>query len=1294
VNAQELFLDVSSGRFLDGESTIPTNKPTFYSDEVRSTKINLRKVNNNKLSSVTGSLGSSLKVRLGTSTAKLADGTIPGASTLPLIKATATIVTLGSAQASAIGSVATFTAVTATITAGISTNSVASKTPEFGTFLTSATTRLAQFSANIQVVTAVTATAKTLINLPALVTPVISASILGSIVPTATFAMQGSFGDILSTGIDLAIVPINPIKFSAVLNTPIAATFTSTMTGGSVTTISISGIGNGYPNGTYPLTFVGASTTSAIANATALGGKIVSVNIVDSGSGYSFAPTVTLFTPDKSLLYVLPTNYIGKIDGKDSFNWIAPTTTTARADLLFTVPTSSSIVTGLSVPSAFISFYAPSVSGNPTWQITIVCGGYGYIGSPSITRESVLVNAENVTRKVNTASAGLIVPVSLAPNASRLTSAGGGSGLKSIPLNETISKTPVSLEDGGIYFTIKQESKVNQNWKNIDVKVGTGGDRIGPVIFYTTATQPVLVYGSNSREQLTPKHNIYAGRNDIYVAVVPNNDDRITSGRQIGATRYALLKISASPINTSYNVISLDLESNSPPPSVRPQIGVRNASVPVGIATNPFYSFEPLPIWAENIPAGVSLAGYTGLKIANQIAGNQSYGGGIYEPKIEIIDFGSGYTQSAINSGFKLVELGSLTADYAFLSDSRTREISVLTRGFIPTLISREMGVATRPSNGVIQYYIGDGGVGYIGNAFVTVGQTSGVTSVVSVSFLTQPKGYSPGEYILTTQQPPSGTTATVAMVIPPANAGNPYVYVQSPGSGYTSIPTITAPDPNILSGNVNFAYVTNTPQGYSLNNKHYFSVQSSPSQGGNAIIYMQNSQAYIESQGFGYTTAPIVTAPAPDISITCSGYISSIRVATRGLGYGSEVFPLDIAPSPVSGGNAQASFYFEGDNCLIDLYNPGFGYTTAPVITAPAPNPSASCLGVVNVYIKSPGSGYYNGVPYFLQFTPPPAGGVAPIARFLSFAGEVIRVNLDSGGYGYVTAPAVQAPLPDFKQSAEDKGFISNINLTNNPVGYQNGTYDLTVGPSPASGGNAIISLNVQDESYGFAIQNKGYGYVTAPIIVAPAPNALQGQLASISITTIGRGYAPGSYDCVVDSAPTGGQTAQVRFDSFSRDSGEFIILDQGHGYTSAVSISVPTPQGSIISSITIVCGGSFYTRDTSSFSISDASGTGYSLGEIVLSAGAVQSIQVIDGGRGFGNSPKINFSTPTRPVLPSYPPDVIAADFNITTASANTILSTSTQRDILMEVFETDGTSEQVISQATVSLAKRVLE
>jgi len=85
---------------------------------------------------------------------------------------------------------------------------------------------------------------------------------------------------------------------------------------------------------------------------------------------------------------------------------------------------------------------------------------------------------------------------------------------------------------------------------------------------------------------------------------------------------------------------------------------------------------------------------------------------------------------------------------------------------------------------------------------------------------------------------------------------------------------------------------------------------------------------------------------------------------------------------------------------------------------------------------------------------------------------------------------------------------------------------------------------------------------------------------------------------------------------------------------------------------------------------------------------------VNVLNGGYGFTNNPTIVFSTPTAPVVPTIPEHVIQGDISITVASANAILSTSTQKDILMEVYETDGTNEQVVAQATVSLAKRVLE
>jgi hypothetical protein len=110
--------------------------------------------------------------------------------------------------------------------------------------------------------------------------------------------------------------------------------------------------------------------------------------------------------------------------------------------------------------------------------------------------------------------------------------------------------------------------------------------------------------------------------------------------------------------------------------------------------------------------------------------------------------------------------------------------------------------------------------------------------------------------------------------------------------------------------------------------------------------------------------------------------------------------------------------------------------------------------------------------------------------------------------------------------------------------------------------------------------------------------------------------------------------------------------------------------------------------------FSINDSTGSGVSLGSPILSGGKIELIPVIFGGYGYSNTPAIQFSAPTEPIPSPLEASFVEGDLNITTASANAILSTATQRDILMEVYETDGTNEQVVAQATVSLAKRVLE
>ena len=93
MNPQELFIDVSSGRFMDGESTIALAKPTVYGDEKRTLKINVIEVKKNVASKRLPSPKSKYLARLGTTSAKLADIITPSTAPVETIRAIATVTT-------------------------------------------------------------------------------------------------------------------------------------------------------------------------------------------------------------------------------------------------------------------------------------------------------------------------------------------------------------------------------------------------------------------------------------------------------------------------------------------------------------------------------------------------------------------------------------------------------------------------------------------------------------------------------------------------------------------------------------------------------------------------------------------------------------------------------------------------------------------------------------------------------------------------------------------------------------------------------------------------------------------------------------------------------------------------------------------------------------------------------------------------------------------------------------------------------------------------------------------------
>jgi hypothetical protein len=1017
VNAQELFLDVSSGRFLDGDSTIPTNKPTFYSDEQKRVRLSVRKISNNKISLVTPSADARYKFRLGTATAKLADGVDVSVTPPVRFTALAQVVTASATQATGIALLSNYTAVTAVIRADVSQVTAVTATITIG------------ISASTSFITTTT-----------LVIPSISQSIIdsyfgGDVFGSAQYNTENQ--NKFPFGRPLPVV----LAITASLNTPIQAQFSTVFLDGSVATIGTTNRGFGYPNGTFALSFSGggatAGTVTATATAVASGGIITSVNLTSGGSGYASAPTASLFAPEKQVTALSVTNKIGNVGtNKQRFYWAYATTSvsTPIVPVNFSAPNATTTTALLSTPSAFIS----SITSN-IWELTFVSGGYGYTSTPTVTHDAALVSTSKISSVVtfNNVSNPWAV---IADFSNQTYIKNGGCAVRYADWESNSTRSPYpSSPFLGVWGT-NASSSISGKLSSIG-----GSLNFEDFVKYTTPLSEVSEvedsYGNisfiNNEEKVDSSGNItyqsprrFFPGNNIQIWNSGGKLEQVFSGVAYGAvygtsntstvTKPALLKISTAQQNPKYCVVYAGISGLS-----TPQLGV------------------------------------------NAI----QQGGGIYEPSIEVVDYGENYPTNATSSFGELPfsELKSLAP--RVLVETVSPVTASLIANLIDTPLSYSATITTQTGRFGTQYVIQNGGFGYYGGALAIISSLPVATGgIVTTARLTNiPQAYGDGQYDCTIQSPSVGTAANIKL---------------------------------IFEGGV-----------------------------GRAVI-------------------------------------------------------------------------FDG----------GAGYTSAPIVTAPAPN---------------------------------------------------LRT-----------------------------GIIENAIVTNRPQGYEIGkTYLLETQSSPITGGNCSLSLTNTQNGYVVQIVDGGFGYSSSPIVTAPSPDLPQGVINFIQTTTQGQGYADGTYDCNVQVAPAGGKTLKAVFEK-NANRGVFNVIEQGYGYTTAPIISVATPVGNLINGITITCGGSFYQNTSIQFKLNDSTGADAILNTPTICGGIVRSILVQNRGYGYSDTPTIVFEAPELPLPTSLQLSQVEGDLNITTASANVILSTATQRDVLMEVYETDGTNEQVVAQATVSLAKRVLE
>ena len=189
--------------------------------------------------------------------------------------------------------------------------------------------------------------------------------------------------------------------------------------------------------------------------------------------------------------------------------------------------------------------------------------------------------------------------------------------------------------------------------------------------------------------------------------------------------------------------------------------------------------------------------------------------------------------------------------------------------------------ITSGSSNGKISFRLSNQGLGFFNDIQVNLPETPISGGIVKVSIDRVEGGYKKlnqylsGIYSCEVGGPPAGGTTAQIILDSRLQVGDTtsdnFVLVTCAGSGYTSAPTITAPEPNSqsLSGAIGSISIITPPIGYVLSSDYPLTIAASPITGGTAEGKMTVDAngvaiALLSNRGFGYTTAPTITVTGP----------------------------------------------------------------------------------------------------------------------------------------------------------------------------------------------------------------------------------------------------------------------------------------------------------------------------------------------------------------------------------------------------------------------------------------------
>ena len=914
-----------------------------------------------------------------------------------------------------------------------------------------------------------------------------------------------------------------------------SATATATLTGGAVSAISLTNVGNGYA--TAPLVAISAPPPSAGATGTASvsAGTVSAITVGAGGSGYQTAPTVTLSPPSPAIAATgtasvnAATGAVSAIsvNGNNFGYWTAPSVSvapppatvqaTATASVAsangaigsvsvasgnygyFTVPTVTVDAPPSAVPATGTAAVSPT-SGSVS-AVTVATGNFGYWTAPTValSAPATAVPASATAALGTGAAAHTVASATVSPT-------GNFGYWAATPPSITVSAPPAAVAATGTATV----SATNGAVSAIAVNTGNFGYWAAPSV--TVAAPPAATSES--------------GTVAISSTGVPASAGTLNG---VGFGYWAAPRVTVAAPPARVNATA----------TLSGSLSATGAPLVTGATLNANFGYWTAPTVTVSAPPATTQARATVTTAGVVTLGTPGFG--YWTAPTVTITGGTVTTPGTAWTATAAVSGGRITSITVTPGTTVYRRAPTLTIG-APTAGTAATATAT-VANGMVTGITLSGGSGYsalptVRIAAGTNGTTATATATVANGIVTGVTvtggtGYNPSSPpALTFSAPTAGTQATATATINAVGAVTGYTVAGGRGYNPANPPVITvaAPTPSVTAQVVPV-----------LNNGSITALAVTP--------------------GANYLTAPTVTisAPTPSVQATATpvianGVVTGITVS-GGTNYNPASPPTVTIGAPTAGTKASATASIANGTVIGVNVTGGTGYNPAspPAITIGAATPGTPATatavlanGSITAITLSGGSGYNPVGAAPVVTISAPAASVAATATATISNGAVTGFTVN-GGSNYLSAPTVtiSSPAPSATATATAalgaNGVVSGITITNPGSGYTS-VPSVTLTPAPtATQAQASALLDANGSVIGFTITNAGSGYTAAPAVSISWPaNAVQatatatqigGSLSSVTLTNIGRGYLQAPKVAITDpaAAATGGAISSL---------------------------------------------------------------------------------------------------------------------------------------------------------------------